>query len=1086
MALKDRVIQSQLIPPRRRKGVLRRPRLEARLAEALDLPLTLLLAGTGYGKSTALATLAEAGTPLSWYTVTEPDRDPLLFLAHLICAFGHQEPAWCEPVWAFLQEAGGRVSPEALTPLLNALARGLEEEAVLVLDDYHLVADVPEIGALVERLIDYAPPRLHVVLASRHQPPLPAWNRWRVKGQVRTLTRADLAFTTEEIEALFRDEYGHPLTRAQAEALAAETEGWAIALQMVWQSLQSGAVQDVDAVLGRLPATLEALFDYLAHDVLARQPPAVQRFLLTTAVLRQMEGTVCDYLLATEGSAATLRRLEEDGLFIVSMGEDHYRYQRLFHDFLRTRLAQAGLVQAADAQPGQAQPERPQVLHRRAAAYHHQAGNAEETVYHLLQAQDYQAAAELIEELGPGLVTQGRLDSLMAWIGSLPEEVRTGQPGLDLLAGDVWRLRARFDEALACYAAAESRYVAARQRLGHSRALRGQALVYLDTVRPLMADSLLEDALRLLEPEEHRADTAALLDHLAENKLNLGLPEEAQALHHEARLLRAQTDPGDLYLEARAMVRTGRLAEAQWLLEGRAQEEQQMDRTRPQRFHRETLLLLSLAHVLQGHAAEAEQAAHEGIAVGQRLCSAFVEAVGAMRLGHALQLQAYRPWEALEWSSSQAAIACYQRAIEQVRGFRVMRTQVEPLWGLCRAYGTHGDLDRAEQMARQALEITDRAGDGWMGALMHVTLGAAYVRVGTSPTAQEWLGRAERGFGQVGDPFGRSAARLWLALDAWRRGELEAMAVLLAELLPTAEQMGYDCLLVRRTFLGLDDDQAAAPLLIEARARGICATYAGRLLAGMGLAGADYHPGYSLAVRTLGPFAAWRGREPVTAQEWRREKARQVFQVLLTHRSQRFHREQIVEQLWPHLPPEAGERDFKVALTALNQALEPARPRGLSPFFVTRLGSGYGLNPAARIAVDASDFARWATSDSVDDLRRALALYQEDYLPDCLYEDWSAAERQRLRDLYLVAAERLAHRLAEAGAWDEVVPVGQEILARDDCWEAAYGLLMQAYAAQGFHSQVHTVYQRCVEALRRELDVEPSPEMQALYARLSR
>jgi LuxR family transcriptional regulator, maltose regulon positive regulatory protein len=191
---------------------------------------------------------------------------------------------------------------------------------------------------------------------------------------------------------------------------------------MVWQSLQSGAVQDVDAVLGRLPATLEALFDYLAHDVLARQPPAVQRFLLTTAVLRQMEGTVCDYLLATEGSAATLRRLEEDGLFIVSMGEDHYRYQRLFHDFLRTRLAQAGLVQAADAQPGQAQPERPQVLHRRAAAYHHQAGNAEETVYHLLQAQDYQAAAVLIEELGPGLVTQGRLDSLMAWIGSLPED----------------------------------------------------------------------------------------------------------------------------------------------------------------------------------------------------------------------------------------------------------------------------------------------------------------------------------------------------------------------------------------------------------------------------------------------------------------------------------------------------------------------------------------------------------------------------------------------------------------------------------------------------------------------------------------
>jgi LuxR family transcriptional regulator, maltose regulon positive regulatory protein len=153
---------------------------------------------------------------------------------------------------------------------------------------------------------------------------------------------------------------------------------------------------------------------------------------------------------------------------------------------------------------------------------------------------------------------------------------------------------------------------------------------------------------------------------------------------------------------------------------------------------------------------------------------------------------------------------------------------------------------------------------------------------------------------------------------------------------------------------------------------------------------------------------------------------------------------------------------------------------------VTRLGSGYGLNPAARIAVDVDDFALWAASDSIEDLRRALALYQEDYLPDCLYDDWPSAERQRLQDLYLLAAERLGRRLVEDGAWEEVIEVGQDILARDDCWEAAYGLLMQAYAAQGFASQVHNVYQRCVATLRRELDIDPSPETQAIYNRLSR
>ncbi|RPI53069.1 MAG: transcriptional regulator, partial [Chloroflexi bacterium] len=394
MALKDLVIRSQLIPPRQRRGLLSRPRLEARLLAVLDHPLTLVHAGTGYGKSTALSALAAVVDPLAWYTITEPDRDPLLFLAHLICAFERQLPAGCEAALRILEEATGRVPPGALTPLLNALTLELEQDAVLVLDDYHLVADLPEISALVERLVDYMPPRLHVVLSCRHLPHLAPLARWRAKGQVLSIGRPELVFTGDEVEALFRTVYGCPLSREQAEALAAETEGWVIALQMVWQNLQSGLAPGLDAMLGRLPSTLETLFDYLAQDVLARQPPALQRFLLTTAVLREMQGTTCDHLLDAQGSAATLRRLYEDGLFVVAVGEQTYRYQHLFHDFLRSRLRE--------------QPERWRALQRRAAEGYRRAGHREESVHHLLEAQDHGAAAEHLEEIGPGLVDLGR------------------------------------------------------------------------------------------------------------------------------------------------------------------------------------------------------------------------------------------------------------------------------------------------------------------------------------------------------------------------------------------------------------------------------------------------------------------------------------------------------------------------------------------------------------------------------------------------------------------------------------------------------------------------------------------------------
>jgi DNA-binding SARP family transcriptional activator len=456
-----------------------------------------------------------------------------------------------------------------------------------------------------------------------------------------------------------------------------------------------------------------------------------------------------------------------------------------------------------------------------------------------------------------------------------------------------------------------------------------------------------------------------------------------------------------------------------------------------------------------------------------------------MRLGHALQLVEYQPWHPSDSSPRQRAIALYQRAIDQVRDFGVLRTQVEPLWGLCRAYAYGGDVEAAQDHATQALEIVRRAGDEWMKDLIQLTMGAGLVLAGRAEEATPRLSEAAEGFGRVGDPFGRCATRLWLALGAWGQGDQDQAAVHLPDLLATARELGYDLLLTRRTFTGLKDDQNAVPLLMEARKRGIETEYVQRLLDSQRLADVGYHPGYGLAVRTLGPFAVWRGDRRLTDRDWKREKARQVFQLLLTFRGQRFHREQIIDRLWPELPPEAGYRDFKVALNAMNSALEPGRPRGANPFFVRRWGNVYGMNPAARIAADVDELERLASTDEPDRLRQALALYQEDYLASSLYDEWPTAERQRLRHLYLETAERLARQLIDLEAWDEIVPLCETILARDNLWEAAYRLLMQAYAAQGDLSRVQQVYQRCAATLMEELGVDPSPRTQALLQTLA-
>lgn len=1052
--------------PSQRSGMFYRARVGDRIMGALDRPLTLVQAGTGYGKSTELARLADMVPNLFWYSVSHNDRDPLLFLANLFSCLNMGAVPFGEQALNTLDETQGRSSEYSLTQLINSLTRDLREDAILVLDDFHLVQEVGEINGYIEQLVNYCPPHLHLVLSTRRMPRFDSLTKWRVKGQLEVIGRKELAFTPDEIMLLFREFYQYPLSEEEANLLAGETEGWAIALQIIWQSLQSGAATSIAAALENRPATLDALFDYLAREVLVQQSKEVQKFLVKSSALAEMDAAVCDAVLESGQSLNMLNWLQNSGLFVVSVGDNVYRYQNLFHDFLQARLWKDTATAKA--------------LHLKAASYY-QSAYPEKSIYHLMQADQFLEAAELLERIGSDLVRHGRLGSLLEKIGQLPDEIRSQRPGLLLLLGDICRLTSDFEEALDWYVAAEELYIKIENSLGRSNALRGQAQVYLDTVRPLRADSLLEEALRLLEPQEFHAETAALLDLLAENKLNLGHPHQAKSLHHEAKLLRSEEDPGDIYLEARSLMRTGFLREARQLLEAKVEEEKKSNGLRPQRFHRETMLLLSLICALQGDVEQTEFYAREGIAIGKRLESSFVEAVGMIRLGHAYELQDLDPWDN---EKRQTAIASYQAAIAKVRVFKVTRVQLEPLWGLSRVHGYAKNLVLAEQYAIQAMDIALRAGDQWLYFLVKLSLGASLANAGRSLEAAENLLACTEGFTVVGDSHGVAAALLWSALNAWGSGEVEQTIAVLEALLPLVKLGGYEELLLKPTYLGLKDDKAVIPMLLEAHARGIEQAFTEKLLQIKGLSDLTYHPGVSLHVRCLGLFEVWRGDELINVNEWRREKARQLFQVLLTHRGEWMQREQIIDLLWPELDGDAAVRDFKVALNALNRALEPGRPRGASSFFIVRHENLYALNPLAGIAVDADQFEKMCSASQEDVLQQALDLYTGDYLPDSLYEEWSIDARSRLRRLYLETAERLAARYLEAGKTEELLDVCELILHRDRYWEEAYRLMMQGYARKHNRSQVINTYRRCELVLQEGLCIEPARETQELYKEL--
>ncbi len=249
-----------------------------------------------------------------------------------------------------------------------------------------------------------------------------------------------------------------------------------------------------------------------------------------------------------------------------------------------------------------------------------------------------------------------------------------------------------------------------------------------------------------------------------------------------------------------------------------------------------------------------------------------------------------------------------------------------------------------------------------------------------------------------------------------------------------------------------------------------------------------------LHIQTLGGFRIWREGTEIALAAWGREKAIHLFQFFVTMRLRalRLHKEQIIDRLWPEMSQPGGDRDFKVALHAVNKVLEPGRKPRTEPHFIQRYDLTYGLAPKS-IWIDAITFEALIASanqtlsadrdTAIDYYQQALALYKGDYLPERRYEDWSSAERERLQVLALGLMTTLAGLMLDCSPL-ESLRLTQRTLAIDPVWENAYRIQMQVYQAQGNRPLAIRTYQECVKALNNELGIEPLPETRALYEQI--
>ncbi|NOX63556.1 MAG: tetratricopeptide repeat protein, partial [Chloroflexi bacterium] len=1005
------LLPGKLRPPLlARRGVLPRQRLVRRLEDSLTRPLTLLIAPAGYGKTTLLhgwlldsnvALLSgREKTPLepgraaaAWLTLDEDDGDPVHFLAYLAAALAPAIPEYSERAFDLLADAQPELRA-GLSLLLHGLER-LDFPLILILDDVHAPPRDADALNLLNTLLQHSPPSLHLLLAGRREPAIASISRLRAAGLVAEIDEKALRFTPSEAEALFEALFDQPLAPDVARRLVAHTEGWVTALQLAYQSgawREVGAERTGPVALGG--ATSE-LFDYLMRVVMQGLPEADRVFLRRSAILESLQPALCDALLARTDSAAMLTRLARRGLFtfVVDAERSIYRYHSLFRAFLQRRLLE---IEGRNAVRS---------LHRRAAAWYLEAGEDELAVHHLLEAQDWPAAADVIRSLWRPLFTAGRFGRLERWLSRFPPTFKETQPWLLLIRGRLEVARGNRRHAEQLYRQAEPLLLEAEDIDGLFALYHNLAALTASRHGDFSgAEALMR---RALEYARNSEDRAYAMGYIARYRyMSQGDAEEVQALLRQAIELAEQADHPLLLanlLQLQGIIQSSRGL----LLESLASFHQVLRILEHEgNRHRQPYPLQNAlyAHYLLGQFDEAWAL----LPRARRLAEDFGR---QDHLAYLLNLKGLLHQERAEWDEARA---CHEQALALQQGLGETYEIPVTLNFLGLLYRRQGLLNEALRYGEMGLEKREEMGNAYEIGLSLIDVGATYLALNDLPRTGAFWRRALAIFEDYDARYELTQLHFYLALLARREGDDAAMAAHLQQAMSrareyehgrpprclhffvaerdfTAELMAaalqheltpdcVDCLLPR---LGEAGREALAPLLQASRAgvRARAATLLGesgdpaaiKPLAALrqdddpavrdavtaALNALLAQPPPPLHVQCLGGFRLRRGRQSIT--RWERSAARVVFLLLLLRRGRPVAMEWLMETLWPEHSPRKARKNLHQAVASLRRTLEPELAPGLPSRYLSVENETYRLRLPPDSSVDFEQFERKMT-----------------------------------------------------------------------------------------------------------------------------
>jgi ATP/maltotriose-dependent transcriptional regulator MalT/DNA-binding SARP family transcriptional activator len=1075
-------LRTKLLPPRPAPEILVRPRLIERLQANLSLPVTLVTANAGSGKTTLIADfLRKQEQPYVWYQLDHTDADPSAFLGYL--AFGIQQrvPGFGETTFAFLQQAQELAQqPErAADVLLNEILEGVEQQMILVLDDYHHLGAETPVHAVLDRLIAYLPDVIHVIIISRDIPPL-TLARLRSQDSLSIIDRADLLFTDEETQELFRKVFGLALTAEQLREYGERTHGWITALQLVRQVAQRqanlGPTDKAPDPLAVLHQSERDIFEYFAEEVFAAEPIEIQQYLMRVALLDRIDVATCARLFPDIISSAVLQSLVRGNVFMTVAGDgagEEYRLHPLFQSFLRRRLRTETGVAGVAAE------------HARFAEYFLERAAWEQAVQHLLEAEDFGRAAEMIAEHGSTWIASGKLGSLASLSEALPSAAVDAHPRALSYRAEVARLRGEFEAAQNLFRRAIASLRERGDREGEAEALHSLATIarrrgdnqaafeYLDRAVELteatsvvrtkcgntrglclvsMGDwTAAEREFRVaLQSAEERNDE----HHIRLITHNLGLPalmrgDFGEALRWLRRMLRTESNEQPIPQEAWAHVNIAR------------------------------------CHLYRGEMAACEEHLDRAL----ERCQLF-NLVG--QLGETFEAYGnlYR-----ERNDLARAAEFYERAARSYDEAGIDLTRVELLEEQALLSLRAGDSARARGQIDRLVDRRSADKNDIGHFTSRLARGLILLAQSEYTEARNDLDPALAYFHQQGLYYYEAQAGLALAICDYQSSLEPQMLEHLRRVLDLAARYDYEYWLRQEVtnhgyLFASEDARELLPADLMAQVTDVSAAAPAAFEPVATAVAVLTKPLVDLTIKILGPVEIIRDvARPFAPDAWTTRRSRDIFCFIASRSHHRAPKDTIIDTFWRDTDLKAVEKNFHPTMSHVRKALNSNQP--LKQNFLVYRDGDYQLNPEFSYRIDTEEFDRLiADGESARrerDLDRciscyeqAVALYRGEFMQGS-YEEWVDEQRSYYREQYLRLLEALAGVAEKKTDWLRSMDLAQRILHEDPFREDIHCMVMRSQAALGNRVAVKEQYEILRGLLQKELGVEPAMQTQKTY-----